>query len=234
MYTLQLASKIFDAFELETKAARCRQIVDTMSEALRKKSWVAERGLFADTPEHKTFSQHANVMAVLVGLLPEQSKGIMKKVMTEDGLSRCSYYYRFYLAEALAKARMADQYLETIGPWETMLERGLTTFAEEPDPTRSDCHAWSSSPLYHFLSLIAGIRPSSPGFETVRIAPALGALPEIKAEMPHHLGMITMDLKRGSGDAIKGQVVLPDGLTGTFQWSGKTVILKSGSNKISL
>jgi alpha-L-rhamnosidase len=46
---------------------------------------------------------------------------------------------------------------------------GLTTFAEKPDPTRSDCHAWSASPNYDFLATVAGIEPALPGFKTVKI-----------------------------------------------------------------
>lgn len=37
-------------------------------------------------------------------------------------------------------------------------ESRLPTFAEKPDPTRSDSHAWSAPPNYNFLALVAGIR----------------------------------------------------------------------------
>ena len=52
-----------------------------------------------------------------------------------------------------------------------MLNRGLTTWAETADPTRSDCHAWSASPNYDLLSIVAGIQPAAPGFKRVRIEP---------------------------------------------------------------
>jgi alpha-L-rhamnosidase len=57
-----------------------------------------------------------------------------------------------------------------------MLELGLTTWAETAEPTRSDDHAWSAHPNYDLLTLVAGIRPASPGFRTVLIAPHLGTL----------------------------------------------------------
>jgi hypothetical protein len=44
----------------------------------------------------------------------------------------------------LLSAGLGERYLETLAPWRDMLTMGLTTFAERPEPTRSDCHAWSS------------------------------------------------------------------------------------------
>jgi hypothetical protein len=114
-----------------------------------------------------------------------------------------------------------------------MLKAGLTTFAEKQDPTRSDCHAWSASPNYDFLATVAGIRPASPGFKTVRIEPALGELNFIKGQMPHPSGMIVFDLKRIDANGIQGEVTLPEGLTGTFGWNGKSIQLK-GNTKIDI
>ena len=55
-----------------------------------------------------------------------------------------------------------------------MLADGLTTWAEHPEPTRSDCHAWSAHPALDLLRVVAGIRPGSAGFKTVVIEPGLG------------------------------------------------------------
>ena len=121
---------------------------------------------------------------------------------------------------------MADRYLETLGPWKDMLRIGLTTFAEKQDPTRSDCHAWSASPNYDFLATVAGIRPASAGFKTIRMEPALGELKFIKGQMPHLSGMIVFDLKRNGAEGIQGEVILPEGLTGTFGWKGEIFQLK--------
>jgi hypothetical protein len=63
--------------------------------------------------------------------------------------------------------------------------------------------------------------------------PALGELKFIKGQMPHPSGMIVFDLKRIGTDGIQGEVTLPEGLTGTFGWKGKTVALK-GKVRIDL
>jgi hypothetical protein len=145
--------------------------------------------------------------------------------MDDRSLIQPTMYFRFYLTQALKKTGQADFYLETLGLWNDMLNKGLTTFAENPDPARSDCHAWSASPNYDFLATVAGIRPGTPGFKSVEIEPALGKLNYIKGEMPHPAGTISFNLKRTGSKGINGEIVLPEGVTGRFIWNGKLLPL---------
>ena len=129
---------------------------------------------------------------------------------------------------------MADLYYSQLKPWRGMLEKGLTTFAENPDPTRSDCHAWSSSPNYDFLDTICGIMPASPGFSSVLIEPALGELTQAQGSMFHPNGEISVALQRKGIDGINAEINLPEKLTGKFIWKGKEIMLKTGKQKIEL
>ena len=116
-------------------------------------------------------------------------------------------------------------------PWHEMLARGLTTFAERPDPTRSDCHAWSASPLYEFLATVCGVEPASPGFKTVRIEPHLGYLKHVQGVVPHPAGEIKVALTR-AGNGIQGEITLPPGLGGEFLWQGKVIPLRPGTQTV--
>jgi hypothetical protein len=177
---------------------------------------------------------HAQIFGVLTNTIPEnEQKAMVERIMNDPKLIQPTLYFRFYLTQALKKTGLADRYLATLGPWKEMLKNGLSTFAEKQDPTRSDCHAWSASPNYDFLATVAGIRPASPGFKTIRMEPALGDLKFIKGQMPHPSGTIVFDLKRTGSAGIQGEVTLPEGLTGTFGWNGKTVQLK-GKTAIDL
>jgi hypothetical protein len=49
----------------------------------------------------------------------------------------------------------------TVDGWKMPPFMGLTTWAEQPEPTRSDSHAWSAHPNFDFLTIVAGIRPKS-------------------------------------------------------------------------
>ncbi|MHB9011265.1 MAG: alpha-L-rhamnosidase-related protein [Ignavibacteriaceae bacterium] len=233
VYALQMAADLFNAFGYHRQADECLQL----SQSLIKKTfflcWSRQRGLIADTPEKTTFSQHANIIAILVGMFDKDTAdSVMQKVLNEKSLIQCTYYYRFYLNRALEKAGMADKYLSTLGPWKNMLSLGLTTFAEQPEPTRSDCHAWSASPNYEFLATVCGIKPGSPGFRTVKIEPHLGYLKYIDVKMPHSYGDIFVHLKRKGKEGIEGSIFLPGHLTGKFIWMGKEILLKAGEQKV--
>lgn len=113
-----------------------------------------------------------------------------------------------------------------------MIDSGLTTFAENPEPARSDCHAWSASPNYHLLSVVCGITPADYGFKKVKIAPSFGGLKEIEGSVPHAKGDIRVSLKKTEKGTVSGKIWLPTGIDGEFVWEGKTKKLKGGENII--
>jgi hypothetical protein len=158
----------------------------------------------------------------------------MRKVVSDSSLVQAGYYFQFYVNEALAAAGEGDRYLAQLAPWRGMLALGLTTVPETPEPTRSDSHAWSAHPNYGMLSIILGVRSSSPGFRTVRIAPALGPLRRAAGRVPHPLGDIDVALERVGGAGIRARITLPAGLTGTFAWGGREVALRGGAQVVEL
>ena len=188
----------------------------------------------ADTPAHKQFSQHANILAVLEDAVPRADQpALMKAVLTDSSLTQATYYFRFYLFRAMKKAGLGDQYLDQLGPWRDMLALGLTTWAEKPEPTRSDCHAWSAHPSFDLLATVAGIEPAAPAFSQVEIHPHLGSLHELKATLPHPQGEIRVAYQR-QGTRLIADVTLPEKLSGWFYWGGKRVALHGGSQHLEL
>jgi hypothetical protein len=173
--------------------------------------------MFADTPEKKEFSQHVNILAILTDAIPvTRQQALLKKIMTDTAITQATYYFRFYMFESMKKTGLGNEYLAELKPWYDMLDIGLTTFAENPEPTRSDCHAWSASPLYEMLSLVAGVMPASPGFNTVYIKPHPGTLKSFDAVVPHPGGEIKVTLRNN-----QWELSLPKGVTGIFEWQGK-------------
>jgi hypothetical protein len=128
---------------------------------------------------------------------------------------------------------MGNDFISMLQPWNQMIRIGLTTFAEEPEPTRSDCHAWSASPNYELLSLVCGVKPASPGFATVTIEPWLGPLKKVEGVVPHPKGQIQVIFEQ-DGTKLSGEVNLPEGVTGNLNWRGNILPLKGGKQKISL
>lgn len=219
--TLQRAAELYRAFGREDSAVRCEKQAAALLEAVRTLCWDAERRLFADTPAKKSFSQHANTFAVLAGAVQgDEASDLIRRTASDTSLVQASTYFRFYLLRAMKKAGLGEEYLAQLGPWRTMLDLGLTTFAEKPDPTRSDCHAWSASPVYEMLATVCGVEPASPGFETVRIEPHLGHLTHAEGVVPHPKGEIRVSFER-EGDSMTSRITLPKGVTGTIRWQGR-------------
>ncbi|PWK26906.1 alpha-L-rhamnosidase-like protein [Arcicella aurantiaca] len=234
-YTLRQAAAIFETYGQKDKAIYCRTLADLISKSTYELCYDATKGEVADTPEKKAFSQHANIMALLSNSVPKANeKAIMDKILNDNSLIQATFYFKFYLTQALKKVGMADRYHGTLQPWRDMINMGLTTFAEKEEPTRSDCHAWSASPNYDFLATICGIMPDAPAFEEVLIQPALGILDDAEGKMPHPQGEIKVNLKRKGKTGISAEINLPQNLKGRFVWNGKTEPLKGGKQTVSI
>jgi hypothetical protein len=234
VYTLEKASEVFEAYKLLDLAVAYRALAGNIKNAVYEKCYDTNKGLIADSPVRNSFSQHANIWAILTNTFPEtlDKTKVINTILNDNDLAQSTLYFKFYLFEALEKAGQANQFTEALSSWKEMVNAGLSTFAETPDPARSDCHAWSASPVYYFLSLVAGIKPASPGFKSVRIEPNLGNLNSIDATMPHLLGTIRVKLKKDNENRLSGEITLPNHLDGVFIWNGVQTQLKRGTNKI--
>lgn len=243
-YTYFRAGDLLAHFGQNERAEHYRELGRRLNKAVYEQCWDAGRGLFADTPIDRTrggdsannsFSQHANILAILTDAVPVgQQAALVRKTMSEPGITQATFYFKFYLFEALKKTGLGDQFIGQLKPWRDMLALGLTTFAEQPEPTRSDCHAWSASPLYEFLSITCGIRPAEPGFRSVRIEPSLGDLTTVNGRLPHPSGDIIVQFQQTPGGGLTGSVTLPANLTGTLRWKEKSLPLTGGKQPITL
>lgn len=206
-----------------------------VAEKLVAKYWDERRGALADTLDHAHFSEHAQCLALLGGLLPkDKAARAFETLVSAKDLSRTTVYFSHYLFETYLLYGRADIILKRLDLWRDFVKVGLKTPLESPSPTlnaRSDCHAWGSHPIYHLVTGIAGIRPGSEGFKTVRIAPAPGPLTRFTATCPHPKGRIAVDLVFEQG-ACRGTVTTP--VAGAFVWGGRTVGLKAGENAVKL
>lgn len=153
----------------------------------------AENGLVYHPQDPAKFpSEHGaalfRICQSLAGLSPDSwpDKGLAQA-------AKCTYYFAYY--KHLAK-NPAD-YMAELGPWRAMIDQGLTTFAENPEPTRSDCHAWSAHPILGFFQIVAGVTSVAEGWRKARIAPRPGRLRSFRAEIPHPDGPLVVHLREG-------------------------------------
>lgn len=122
-----------------------------LQQLIEQSCYVPEKGLYKEGPRTDEYTQHTQIFAVLTGLVKgEKAKAIMEKVLTDKSLIPCSFMQNFYLFRALEKTDMYDRTEDAWDTWYEFLDLHCTTFPETPFDPRSDCHAWSSLPLYEF------------------------------------------------------------------------------------
>lgn len=226
--TLRAAGDVFSALDLPEEAATYTDRAGAVTEAIKELCWDASRGLLADTPAAGSFSQHANIMGILNDGLPVPKEKVLLRILEDSTLTQSSAYFDFYLAEALRAAGRADLYPGFLDQWRGYLEQGFTTYPEKPGESRSDCHAWSSSPNYHLPSLVAGIRPASAGFATVKISPAEVTDFGYSVVVPTPRGEVKMICSPRDGKRPVYKVAMPAGVTGEFNGWGLRVKLVPG------
>ncbi|MFZ4506997.1 MAG: alpha-L-rhamnosidase [Fimbriimonas sp.] len=218
LYNLQfvLALRYAEALEQwlgeEEMALRHGRLADKVFRSFKAAFWSSERGLFADDLAKTKFSEHVQALSLIAddfGRADGPSIGHdMEAFLGDHSLTRTTIYFSHYLFEAYRLLGRTDKLVERMELWFGLVQNGLKTTIEAPEPTRSDCHAWGAHPLFHYLTTILGIRPASFGFETVRVDPQLGPLEWAHGKLAHPKGLIEVDVRHGDV-----HVVLPPGVT---------------------
>lgn len=237
---LQLLMAYQWAAEMESRmgskefATVYHQKAQQLKNTIQSKYWNAARKLYADRKEQDVYSQHANALAVLAGLVDKKyMREVCDHLLQDKDLTQCTIYFKYYLHRALVKGGLGNDYLKWLDVWRDNINMGLTTWAEVSDlpHSRSDCHAWGASPNIEFFRTVLGIDSDAPGFRLVKIEPHLGALTTVSGAMPHPNGEVRVRyaLEKGKWNM---NITLPENVDGTFIWKGKTYRLKAGKNKL--
>jgi len=180
---LQLLMAYQWAAELESNmgmpgyAALYREKAGQLKQTIQNKYWDPVKKLYADTEDKNIFSQHANSLAILTGLIKGTgATALSKSILADTTLTQCTIYFKYYMHQALVKGGLGNDYMKWLDVWRNNIKMGLTTWAEISDleHNRSDCHAWGSSPNIEFFRTVLGIDTDAPGFRKVRIEPHLG------------------------------------------------------------
>jgi len=232
LWAYQLAADLESKYGLAAYVSLYNQYADELKKTIRGKYWNSARNLFADRSEKDYYSQHANTLAILTGIINgQQANDLGKRILTDSSLAPASIYFKFYLHQALVKAGLGNDYLNWLDQWRENIHMGMTTWAEISDinNARSDCHAWGASPNIEFFRTVMGIDSEAPGFGKVKIEPRLGRLKNISGEIPHPLGKIFTGYQLENGK-WKVRIILPAQTSGHLIWSNKDYPLKGGNN----
>ena len=210
--------------------ARLQRLQARSFEAWHQRYFNESLGLYADTADHSLYSEHSQCLALLSGLLDEPLAQRVSTALFNPPvpLGETTCYFSHYFFETCRQYGAIDVLLHRQQRWERFLDFGAKTTFEEPEPARSDCHAWSAHPLWHWHTSVLGIRPGSAGFRTVHIQPQLGLLDEASGVVAHRSGPIHASIKR-KGTTYTGVVTLPQQLTGVLQLPDRTIHIEPGT-----
>jgi alpha-L-rhamnosidase len=229
----QWAAAMERAHGLPALATVYQDEAERLSHAIVDLYWDPARGLFADTPDKRDFSQHTNALAVLAHVKTgDDARRIIRSSLADKSLSQATIYFRYYLHLAMREAGLGDRYVDMLDTWREMIAQGSTTWAEWSGPrVRSECHAWGSSPNIELLRTVLGVDSASPGWKKVVVRPHLGKLTRVSGTVPHPAGEITVRLEMRDGKPA-GEITLPPGISGEFVWRGIRLPLSPGRNTL--
>jgi len=236
MWTYQQAAEMEAKLGMPAFAEKYRANAAQLKLAIQSKYWDAGKGFYADTHDKNTFSQHANALAILSGMVSGlQLSTLSKKLEQDSTLEKCTIYFKYYLHQALVKGGLGNHYISWLDVWRDNIKMGMTTWAEISDleHNRSDCHAWGASPNIEFFRTVLGIDSYAPGFSKIKIEPHLGKIENATGEIPHPNGTVAVNYVK-NGNKWNISISLPIKTDGVFIWKGKSYYLKGGKNSLSI
>lgn len=237
VYMLNLAEKLEHYSGDEYLAKRWEKTADELSEKLKERFWLPEKGLFKEDNSGKHFSKHAQILSVLSEKLEVEYIEKIKTSLLNEKLPECSIFYRHYLFEVFANLKLPEKIFSGLDLWNNFIDNGFKTAPETPENKtfnqRSDCHGWGAHPIYHLISNIAGIKPAGMGFESVLIKPQMGNLKKLQVQCVHPKGMISLVLTKKT-DCLSVKITLPLGVVGKFIYGENIIALEKTENNFDI
>ncbi|WP_309397921.1 alpha-L-rhamnosidase C-terminal domain-containing protein [Cerasicoccus maritimus] len=224
VFALRFYADIENAFGERSLARHAQKLAHELGRQTKAKYWRTSLSLLADDTLSEHFSEHAQALAILSGILTttEKKSCLQSWLERKDQLAAMSIYFSYYGLDALYHMGASDTFYERLTFWEQLPSLGFCTTPERPEPSRSDCHGWGAHPIHHAFASMAGIRPGAVGFKHIHIAPMPGKLNRIKLTMPHPRGEICFDWSRQGHEEIYN-IQIPDEVTATWERNGRQV-----------
>ena len=205
-----------------------------LKEAVLRAGYDREDGLFRSVTGLTEKAQHAQVFAVLSGVVEnEEAQQLMKRMLQNERVVKTSLPMRYFVLRALEMAGLYSAAEELLDPWENAVHYHLLTIPETSDfvGSRSDCHAWSAIPLYEYTACYLGVQPVENG-AAIRIRPVADWVPFCAGKVVTPQGVVTVSVwHTGTGCRVEAQtpqvpvyVELPSGKQVAFPRGGTIVV----------
>ncbi len=203
------------------------------NKALNRHCYNKEKRFYEDVPGFGGYSEHTAVWAVLCGAVTgSAAEELIDRSFALD-VNRASFSFNFYTFRALEKAGRYKQYAERLFTgWYKMLKLGCTTWCENPDDPRSECHAWSAAPIYEYSAMFLGVKPAATGFKEAVVTPDLTFADRVDGAVPTPEGIIKIHWVNQKG-RLEFSLKLPKGVNARLKLPGKDSVPVSGEYRYS-
>ena len=199
-----------------------------MIDAVNKSLYDKEKKFYIDTYGYKTYSEHTAVWAVLSDCVTgDEARALLDRSFSSD-VSRASFSFGYYTFRALEKVGCYKKYSARLFEgWYKMLDMGCTTWCENPDDPRSECHAWSAAPIYEYSSMLLGVKPTATGFTEAVIEPDTEYCGKLEGSVPTPFGTIRVKIENKDGES-ELWVSIPSGIRATLKLKDKSLTVSRG------
>ena len=200
---LKYMAEIYEFIGRSGSAQDYYRLYEKYKGLINSKCYNKAEGLYENRGGSNTYSQHNQVWAVLGGLVTgDDAKKLLLRMLAKDGIDKCSFSMSFYVLRALSEAGLYEKSDIILEQWRKMMDLHLTTWSESISFPRSECHGWSSAPLYELSAEYLGVKPIEPGFKTLLIKPFTATLDYAQGEVPTPYGKIYVSWKKQNGKVV--------------------------------
>lgn len=232
-YALKVAEYLCEAMGRSGIAMEYRMRRQHITDMVRKLCWDEKRSLYREGPDFEQYTQHAQAWAVLNSMEEhEKAQKILKIAMEDADVLHCSFSTSYEWFRALEMVDLYEETQKNMKRWTKLAAMGNTTCPEEPDESRSECHAWSALPLYEMVRCMAGIQPLSPGWTSARIKPQPAYLLNLSGEVVTPKGCIHFAYQKKEMN-WEYEIALPRELGAVFIYEdGRKIKLNGGETYV--
>ena len=196
---------MYEALGYDVKAAEVALTFNRVYRAFHDKCFDPVLERYTDGLGSKHAGLHANMFPLAFGLVPDEWVGKVAEYVAGRGMA-CSVYGAQFLIDGLYRAGRASDALSLLSSrsdrsWGHMVFDVGTTMALEAwdtryKPNQDWNHAWGAAPANLIPRWLVGVWPTTPGAETLRIAPQPAELSFFKAKVPTIRGAVDVDFRQ--------------------------------------
>jgi alpha-L-rhamnosidase len=244
---LLVAAQLAHLLGLDAKYREYALLADDVRKGMMDHLWDPAIHCFRDGwrkgKASPNISEQANCWAITFGVARDETADSVIEALFGENRATVrtgTPYFAFYVLDALARRGRHGELLNYVRHhWNRMLDWGATTWWETWEPKASFCHGWSAGPTYFLQAEILGVKPGSPGWESITIHPHPAGLTRAQGTVPTPHGTISAEWTLDKDFALDvslpapARVIVPAGAIGKISVTGSasyTDTIRAGQN----